>query len=135
MEFKQLNTDWNAHPNGPDPEVSVIGSNVTISFFLNNYLYNQFKEDDKGVLTFKNCSRYSFNSMNDEGYYMGKYRFKHTALPWGYFYLLTDADTNFSKEIMLDSSIEKEALNHYIFFFRDNTFECMAEDFELKFET
>ena len=77
-----LTKDWNADPNAPEVQLSVEGSCVTLDFFVNYYIYDKFKEGDKATLTFPNCLKYSFNSMNDEGYYMGQYRYKYSDLPW-----------------------------------------------------
>jgi hypothetical protein len=72
--------------------------------------------------------------MNDEGYFGNKYRFKQRNLPWGEFYLLKNADTKLPNEILVDQSIEEKSLKHYIFFFRDHTFECLADEFELSLQ-
>lgn len=135
MTYEKLNLDWNAEPNAPEPTVSARGNTLTVSFYLNYFLYDRFHEDDKGILTFKDCYKYSFNSMNDEGYYRGQYRYKYNELPWGEFYLLNTSVDDFPKDsIILDESLANRKLNHYIFFFRDNTLECIAETFEIKFE-
>jgi len=90
-----LTKDWNADPNAPEVELSVEGSSVTLDFFVNYFIYDKFNEGDKAKLTFHNCIKYSFNSMNDEGYYMGQYRYKYSDLPWGEFYKL---DTNWETD-------------------------------------
>jgi len=130
-----LTTDWNADPNAPEVKLTVEGSSVTLDFFVNYFLFDKFEEGDKARVTFLNCHKYSFNSMNDEGYYMGQYRYKYTDLPWGEFYKL---DTNWETDFPLRhrTLIEmnyKAGLNHYIFFFKDNTFECAAESYQLEF--
>jgi hypothetical protein len=130
-----LTKDWNAAPNAPEVQLSVKGSSVTLDFYVNYYIFDKFKEDDKARLTFTNCLKYSFNSMNEEGYYMGQYRYKYSDLPWGEFYKLnTNWETDFPIEhIALADLTDKEKLSHYIFFFKDNTFECVAENFQLEF--
>lgn len=130
-----LTTDWNADPNAPEVELVVEGSSVTLNFFVNCFIYEKFKEGDKAKLTFINCLKYSFNSMNDEGYYMGQYRYKYTDLPWGEFYKLdTNWETDFpARHTILADITDKSNLNHYIFFFKDNTFECIAENYHLEF--
>jgi len=80
-----LTTDWNADPNAPEVQLTVDGTSVTLDFFVNYFIYDKFKEGDRAKLTFYNCHKYSFNSMNDEGYYIGQYRYKYTDLPWGSF--------------------------------------------------
>jgi len=72
---------WNAEPNSPDVRLFVEGNNVTLEFYLNYFVYERFREGDKARLTFTNCHKYSFNTMNDEGYYYGQYRYDVSALP------------------------------------------------------
>jgi hypothetical protein len=135
MNYSRLNTDWNAEPNAPQVKISIDGTTITLEFFLNYFMYEKFKEGDKCMLKFKNCHKYSSNGMNDEGYYRGQYRYKYTELPWGEFYKLdTDWEVDFPAEhIVLSAPANTHQLNHYIFFFRDNTFECVAESYELEF--
>jgi hypothetical protein len=58
-------------------------------------------------------------------------------LPWGEFYRIeTDWTKDFPlKYEVLYSRIDEQKLNHYILFFKDNTFECVAEDYSLEFIT
>ena len=127
--------EWNADPNSPDVEISILGNSVTLDFLVNYFIYDNFKEGDKARLTFENCLKYSFNSMNDEGYFMGQYRYKYNDLPWGEFYeIQSNWQTDFPIEQTLLSELNNiEKLRHYIFFFKDNTFECVAENYLLKF--
>lgn len=135
MTYTILTTDWNAEPNAPETALTVDKNFVTLDFFVNYFIYEKFKEGDKARLTFLNCLKYAFNAMNDEGYYKGHYRYKYTDLPWGEFYKLnTSWQTDFpAKHTALPEKIEKENLHHYIFFFKDNTFECVAESYQLEF--
>jgi hypothetical protein len=135
MTYTQITTDWNADPNDPQVKLSVDNSSVTLNFYLNCFQFDNFHEGDKAKLTFLNCHKYSFNTMNDEGYYRGQYRYKYTELPWGEFYKLdTDWQTDFpNKHTVLDKIPDTEKQNHYIFFFRDNTFECVAENYRIEF--
>lgn len=131
----QITTDWNANPNAPQVQLSVDNTSVTLEFYLNSFLFDNFHEEDKAKLTFLNCHKYSFNAMNDEGYHKGQYRYKYTDLPWGEFYKL---DTNWASDFPVTHTIlipspDNERMNHYIFFFKDNTFECVAEGFKIEF--
>lgn len=135
MRYLQLTTDWNAEPNAPEVTLSHDLTSVSLEFYLNAFAYDRFQEGDKARVTFQNCHQYSFNSMNDEGYHRGQYRYKYTELPWGEFYKL---DTNWQTDfpvvnniLILAPDIPKQ--NHYLFFFRDNTFECVAENYNLEF--
>ena len=133
MEFEKLNLNWNAEPNAPEPTLEVENGNIILKFYLNYFLYEQFDENDLGKLTFFGCEKYSFNGMNDEGYYCGQYRYSYKQLPWGEFYKLKTNYNDFPNDYVKINDIENASeLNHYIFFFRDNTFECIAENY--KFE-
>ena len=135
MEAIKLTTDWNAEPNAPEVALVVRGRNVILDFFVNYFLYHQFKEDDKAKLTFYNCHKYFYGSPNDEGYYLGQHRYKYTELPYGQFYQLkTDWEIDFPKDcIILSPVIDASKLHHYIFFFREATFECVAENYSVAF--
>ena len=135
MEAIKLTIDWNAEPNAPDVVLSINGSTIILDFYVNYFLFEKFKENERAKVTFKNCHKYSFNPMNDEGYYKGQYRYTNTDLPWGEFYKLnTNWQTDFPNHYTVSSEIdEMDGLNHYIFFFRDNTFECVAENYSIEF--
>jgi len=135
MEFTQLNIDWNAHPNRPDEKVTVVGNTIIIEFYLNGFIYEEFTEGDKGKLTFTECYKYSDKGTNDEGYYMGQHRYNDDDLPWGEFYKLnTDWKVDFAADpVILSDLDDKKQLNHYIFFSKESTFECVAEDFKIEF--
>lgn len=128
MNYVKLNENWGAEPNAPEVELRIEGNTIFLEFFLNDEDF----EDDKGILKFENCHKYSFNSMNDEGYYLGQYRYKYTDLPWGEFYKIeTNWESDFPvSSIELNQLLNKDNLSHFIFFFRDNTFECVAENYE-----
>ncbi len=130
-----LTKDWNADPNAPEVKLSVDNTAVTLDFYVNAFQFDSFQEGDKARVTFLNCHKYSFNTMNEEGYYKGKYRYNNFRLPWGEFYRL---DTNWQidfpneKTVLIEASdVAKQ--NHFIFFFKDNTFECVAEDCCIEF--
>ena len=133
MKYERLNIDWNAEPNAPEPNLTVENGNVVIKFYLNYFLYEQFSEGDIGKLTFTNCKKFDFNNVNDERYFSGKYRYSENDLPWGDFYKILTSENDFPKNPEItEINRNVKNLNHYIFFFRDNTFECLAENY--KFE-
>jgi hypothetical protein len=134
MKYKQLNIDWNAEPNAPEVKMTVEYSTVTLEFFLNYFVYDNFQKDEKGILTFNRVHKFSLNSMNDEGYFRGQYRYKHSDLPYGEFYEIeSDWENDFHKNnLVLLPIIERKLLKHFIFFFKDNTFECVAESYEFR---
>jgi hypothetical protein len=134
MKYKKLNIDWNAEPNAPDVELQTEGDKLRLLFYLNPFIFDNIDEEVKGESIFKNCFMYSFNSCNDESYYQGKYRYKNDILPWGEFYELQhNWESDFYNDFkILNPVLDKGALRHFIFFFRDNTFECIAKDFEFR---
>ncbi|MDU0372423.1 hypothetical protein ACFPAF_18625 [Hymenobacter endophyticus] len=134
MRYQQLNHNWNADPNAPSPHLTVSGQIVQLEFYLNAFQFEQFQEGDKACLAFRNCHKYSFTSLNDEGYYNGQHRYKNHQLPWGYFYeLLTDWEVDFPQgAFILERAAGSTQLHHFIFFLRDMTFECVAESWNIQ---
>ena len=130
MNYTQLNEHWNADPNAPEVQLKLHEDAVILQFYLNSFIFD-FDDAEQGRLIFKNCHKYSLNSMNDEGYYMGQYRYKCDELPWGEFYRLeTNGENDFPKKaVVLNVNPNKRDLKHYIFFLKDNTFEAVAEDY------
>ena len=135
MKAIKLTVDWNADPNAPELNLSVNSSNVVLDFFVNYFKFEQFKENDKARIIFKNCHKYSLSSINDEGYFSGQHRYKYTDLPFGEFYQLdTNWQIDFPGEYSLLSSIgDAGNLHHYIFLFKENVFECVAESYSVEF--
>lgn len=128
VTFEQINSGWNAEPNAPDPNVEIADGDVVLAFYLNAFLFSEFEEEELGILRFVNCERYRLGSTNDEGWYCGQCRFSKFAPKWGEFYLVS-GDKN-----LLDAPCDwkileskSESPKHYLFYFRDNTFECTAD--------
>jgi hypothetical protein len=131
--FQQLNLGWNAEPNAPAPHVVVDGRDVVVSFLMNPFQFPEFAVEDIGKLRFRSCSRYRLGSTNDEGWYRGQCRFSKIAPKWGEFYEV-------SGELRLaecpadwvELGVTAAGLRHYLFYFRDETFECDASDWSLE---
>jgi len=128
--FRQLNEGWNAEPNDPDPNVEIDGGNVVLTFLANSFQFPGFAEDQR--LRFRNARRYRLGPTNDEDWYRGKCRFSGEAPAWGEFYEV-------SGDLKLEESpndwelvgITAPAGRHFLFYLRDQTFECEAEDWTL----
>jgi hypothetical protein len=126
-QFKKLNLDWNAEPNAPVPHITLWDGDVILSFFLNAFVYAQFKEGDVGQLRFRNCWRYRLGPTNDEGWHLGQCRFSKIAPAWGEFYEV-------SGDLLLEqcpldwkeAGWKKETQKHFLFYLRDQQFECDA---------
>jgi len=132
MTYEKLNDNWNAEPNAPQPEIMLLGEKLLLFFYMNYMLYPQYDEEDIGMLCFSQVQKYRLGPENDEGYYKGKYRYTNDELPWGEFYRISD--DNIENEAIDDwkiNDIRNSGYNHYIFLFRDNTFETIAEDWSL----
>ncbi|UOQ71748.1 hypothetical protein [Hymenobacter cellulosilyticus] len=134
LRYQRLNHEWNAEPNAPQPVLTVEGQALQLEFSWNDILFEQFPQAERGCLTFRGCHKYSFNALNDEGYYLGQHRYTTLQLPWGEFYeLFTDWQTDFPPDVVvLGPAADSARLHHFLFFLRDNTFECVAESWELR---
>lgn len=128
-EFVQQNHDWNADPNAPEPSVIEDGSDILLKFELNSYIFPQFQMFDLGILRFINCTRFRIGAVNGDGWYMGQCRFSDLAPSWGEFFMVR-ANKNLLDEPndWILRGAEKQDLNHYLFYFRDETFECSSEN-------
>lgn len=131
-----MNLDWNAEPNDPEVKIDVCGNDVILEFYLNPFQYQQFSEDDRAKITFYNCYQYRYGSPNDEGFYSyNQSRFKKFGVKWGEFYLVHNSNwkDEFPEPIIVGRSADN--VNHYLFYFRDGTFECIAESYDIEFLT
>jgi hypothetical protein len=131
--FQQLNEGWNADPNAPQPRVGLEGKDLVLSFLLNPLQFPQFTLDDLGILRFIECQRYRLGPTNDEGWYFGKCRFSKVAPSWGEFYEVSGdlrLDRCPSDWIQLGNS--ERPLRHFLFYLKDETFECDASDWHFK---
>jgi hypothetical protein len=127
--FQQLNHGWNAEPNAPDPRVVVEGANVVVTFLMNPFQFPEFNPEDVGRLRFISCRRYRLGSTNDEGWYRGQCRFSKVAPRWGEFYEV-GGDLRLAEcpDDWVSVSPEAEGPRHFLFYFRDEEFECDALD-------
>ena len=128
--FRKLSADWNAEPSAPEPVVSLSGDTVELSFIPNRFIYPNYSEVERVVLSFFGCRMYRLGATNDEGWYLGQCRFSDTAPEWGEFYEVGGD----SKLTEVDDWIDVGELvgdaRHFLFYFRDETFECVAQDWE-----
>lgn len=136
IKFEQLNFGWNAEPNAPEVKINVVENDVVIQFFLNAFEYDKFSEGDKAKLTFHDCLQYRCGSPNDEGFYIfGQSRYKSLGVKWGEFYLVhgSNWEEDFPDSIFVSNQAHG-VLNHYLFYFKDETFECVAKNYDLQIE-
>jgi hypothetical protein len=131
-QFLKLNIGWNAEPNAPAPNVRIRGVDVILAFALNHRVYRQFSEGQIGQLVFANASRYRLGATNDEGWYRGQCRFTDAAPSWGEFYEVM-GDLRLAQcpddwRQVTDAS--STSPRHFLFYLRDETFECDANDWK-----
>jgi len=126
--FYQLNHGWNAEPNAPHPAIEVQGEDILLNFLVNPFQFPDFLEDEIGVLRFVRLERYRLGPPNDEGWHMGECRFSKLAPKWGEFYLIQ------GDAALLEAPRDWQSIKppsghgkHFLFYFRDGTFECIAE--------
>lgn len=132
-KFRQLNADWNAEPNAPEPSVEIVGGDVVVSFRMNSFAFPDFTLNDLGRLRFHSCNRYSFGVANDEAWYRGQCRFSDAAPHWGEFYEVSgDLRLAECAADWIDVGAASEGLRHFLFYFRDATFECDAMAWSLE---
>lgn len=134
IKFEQLNVGWNAEPNSPELKIEVVNNDVVIEFYLNTFMFESFLEGNKGRLVFHNCLQYRIGLPNDEGFFCyGQSRFKKYGVQWGEFYLVHNSnwEIEFPNPIKVGNTDTK--MNHYLFYFKDETFECIASDYSVEF--
>ncbi|MDN5001970.1 hypothetical protein ACFQZO_13840 [Bradyrhizobium sp. GCM10027634] len=129
LSFRKLNEGWNAEPNAPWPHVAISGHDVLLSFLLNPFQFTSFAEEDQGILRFSNCVRYRLGATNDEGWSRGQCRYSKLAPRWGEFYEIAGCDPHMMDPIDWELvGGTSTSSRHFLFYFRDETFECMAAD-------
>jgi hypothetical protein len=127
MSFLKRNSGWNAEPNAPYPTVFTTGSSLQLTFYLNGFDYDAEK-GEKGILSFSDCQVWRLGSPNDEGWYRGQCRYSGLAPEWGEFYELTEENA-LSRPTDWQHPVHSGAgTRHFLFYFRDETFECLAGD-------
>jgi hypothetical protein len=131
--FTKLNEGWNAEPNAPDPSVVIDGGDVVLDFYLNPFQFPAFAEDQRANLRFVGAWRYRLGSTNDEGWYMGQCRFSKVAPKWGEFYEVSGdlRLTQCPADWRYVTSEPPTKLRHFLFYLRDETFECDAREYTL----
>lgn len=135
IKLIKLNKDYQSDPNIAKPEVQIDKKKLTLMFNLNYQIYN-FKENQVGKIIFNNCHSYRIGNPNDEGFYMGDNKIWNNKnfpnLEWNCFYEVCDTPDSYLQnfKILYESKDNlKEKLNHYVFFMKEGTFECLAESY------
>ena len=135
IRFIQLNEGWNADPNAPEPKIEISGTILKLSFGLNYFEFDEFTDTDIGILTFIDCLQYRIGPPNDEGFYRdGQSRFRKYGVQWGEFYRIENSDWphEFPDKIVISEFKEQREYFHFLFYFRDETFECIGKEYSFK---
>ena len=130
--FTKLNDDWNAEPNAPHPFARVDGAAVIFEFYANPWHFPHFADGQRLRLIFTNARRYRLGSTNDEGWHMGQCRFSGLAPAWGEFYEVTGDAKLADIDDWCVVQPEQPPGRHFLFYLRDETFECEADDWQLE---
>jgi hypothetical protein len=137
MKYTKLNKNWNAEPNAPEPKISSIENGIELSFLLNASVYEHIDDGEIGSLEFQNVYAYRMDSTSKEGYLQKQFRFKNDQLPWGEFYELSNSKWSGDfpdDKIVLDESIDKKDIRHFILFLPNNIFECFATAYRFEYK-
>ncbi len=132
--FTKLNNGWDAEPNAPYPRIEIVASHLTLTFLLNPWIHDGVGEFDRGELTFFGCWRYRLGETNDEGWYRKRCRFSLLAPEWGQFYEVAgDLGIQLAPDDWILAGSDKPAESrHFLFYFRDETFECDAQSWSFR---
>ncbi|MEJ2564473.1 MAG: hypothetical protein P8164_01150 [Gammaproteobacteria bacterium] len=127
--FYRLNDGWNAEPYSPQPRVSMQGHDLLLQFLVNAMQFTEFMEGERGMLRFAGCRRYRLGPPSDDDWYDGRCRFSKLAPEWGEFFVVQ------GDAMLLDAPQDWQSVapkqgdgRHFLFYLRDNTFECVADD-------
>ena len=103
---------------------------MVLRFDVNSLQFPEFRTDDKSALRFVDCSRFRLGETNDEGFYLGQCRFTGLAPEWGEFYAVVDEPRSVDgpNDWVILKATSALRRTHFLFDFRDCTFECVARD-------
>jgi hypothetical protein len=131
--FLQLDEGWNADPVAPGLQIARDGDDLLLSFDLNAFQFPPFTEGGRASIRFRGCWRHRLGPTNDEGWYRGQCRFSRLAPQWGGFYEVGgDLKLDQAPAGWVVASDEVEGSRHFLFYMKDETFECDAASFELR---
>jgi hypothetical protein len=130
LQFILQNHGWNAEPNIATPQLTVEGDDLLLAFPLNHFVFKVFGRGDVGILRFGDCSRFRTDGTNDDAWYGGICRYSRHAPAWGEFYEVSGPDPTLTG---IDDWINISGAagdRHFLFYFRDNLFECFAKGWQ-----
>lgn len=138
IKLTKLNKNYQSDPNVAKPEVKINQKELTLLFELNYQIYD-FKEDQIGEIIFHNCYSYRIGDPNDEGFYLKDNEIWNNKnfpnLEWDCFYKVHGTPDSYLKDFKTVDKNQNNLqgkLNHYVFFMKEGTFECLAESYTEK---
>jgi len=132
MKQIKQNKNWKAEIAASLPEIVKSDDGIDVSFTLNSTDFPHIDEGETGTITFYDVFAYRLGSTTSNCYFQGT--LKQTTV--GDFYELTQSNwekSSPSDAIILDDSIKKSSLKHFVVFLKDQVFECIATDYDFKF--
>lgn len=136
MKYQKLNKNWNAEPLAPELTIAKTENCLELTFSLDSAAYQHIDAGDTGTHAFVDVYAYRLAAADEAAYKQGQYRFKNEELPWGPFYELVNSQwkKDFpSDKLIVNESAKKDKLRHFIFFFKENVFECLASEYSFTF--
>ncbi|WP_232375578.1 hypothetical protein [Mesorhizobium comanense] len=130
LSFRHLNPDWNAEPNAPSVALTVEGDTIQLAFLLNPWGYDA-REGETGALRFIGCSRWRWDSTNDHAWFAGEGLYAKQAPEWGEFYEVIGDSRSINENNWEVLSQDGPKSRQFLFYFRDDTIEVVAEDWAL----
>jgi len=142
IKLEQIKTKYHINSGAPEPIIISIGFHLILMFYVDlfdfpsitNKLKERDTENDIGVAIIKFKKRYihKFGVPNDE-VIIGHPYYKLGLKPYSFFSVI---DSDWIKEIKRIEAhhpyFSEQGFNnlkHFIITFKDNTFECIAEDY------
>lgn len=136
MKLKKLNTNWNAAPDAAAPEFLLKDGSLKLTFSLDSAAFGHIDKGNRGILEFYEVYMYRSGPVNDEAYFRERFQYTNCQLPSGEFYELKDSDweTNFpADKIIVNDTVDRTDLSHFIFFFNDQLVQCIAGDYKFSY--
>ena len=130
--YKKLNLDFDAEPNAPNPIVTENSESLSLTFLLNPFIWDNVKDDEQAKLIFNKVYAYRIGSPGSDNFKDFRY-FDSEIDNYGFYQIENSkwkSDFPDDKKIVNNTFVDSSDLNHFVFFFRDNTFECIANEYE-----
>lgn len=135
ITFEKQNLPFEVDVNTATPHTELVDNkDVLLSFRIQG-------TDGEAKIIFKNCRMYRVGSPNDEAFCLEKSNNdsmyssqKFPGLEFDYLYKVNGYDWSqglVGEKVTFVSDFTKDNLNHYVFFMKDGTFECVAEEYEV----